>query len=167
MATLDEITKEKQRLGEALTRVDAQREKLVSQLSELETVERVLARHSKGRQPRKTSSVKMPTTVAKTAAPARLRGRRRSAIAKSAGGSRNSPSLSDQVLALATGKTQQEITAACVPCATRRFDRQRNPKIGGSHKRPSAVRGRSPRIEAPGVGSVPAAPAPAALGREF
>src|SRR5262249_44894067 len=39
--------------------------------------------------------------------------RRRSATAKSAGGSRNLPSLNDQVLALATGKTQQEITAAC------------------------------------------------------
>jgi len=113
MATLDEITKEKQRLGAALARLDAQREKLVSQLSELETVERVLARYSKGRQPRKTSSVKLPTTVAKTAAPARLRGRRRSETAKSAGGSRNSLSLNDQVLALATGKTQQEITAAC------------------------------------------------------
>jgi hypothetical protein len=113
MATLDEITKEKQRLGEALSRVDAQREKLVSELSELETVERVLARYSKGTQPRKTASAKMPTRGAKAAAPARLRGRRRGATAKSAGGSRNSSSLNDQVLALATGKTQQEIAAAC------------------------------------------------------
>jgi len=30
MATLDEITKEKERVGEALARVDVQREKLVS-----------------------------------------------------------------------------------------------------------------------------------------
>jgi len=111
MATLDEITKEKQRLGEALTRVDAQREKLVSQLSELETVERVIARYSKGTQPRKTPSAKMPTTGAKQAAPVRLGGRRRSATA--AGGSQNMPSLNDRVLALATGKTQQEITAGC------------------------------------------------------
>src|SRR5215469_2627682 len=64
MTTLDEITKQKQRVGEALTRVDAQREKLVSQLSDLETVERVLARYSKGAQPRKTSSAKLPTTKA-------------------------------------------------------------------------------------------------------
>ena len=113
MATLDEITKEKQRLGEALSRVDAQREKLVSQLSELETVERVLTRDSKGTQPRKTSSAKMPTTGAKAAAPARLRGRQRGATVTSAGRSRNLPSLNDQVLALATGKTQQEIAAAC------------------------------------------------------
>jgi hypothetical protein len=55
----------------------------------------------------------MPTARAKAAAPARLSGRRRTEIAKSAGGSRSSPSLNDQVLALATGKTQQEITAAC------------------------------------------------------
>ena len=42
MSTLDEITKEKQRVGEALARVDAQREQLVSQLRELEATERVL-----------------------------------------------------------------------------------------------------------------------------
>src|SRR5207253_5137706 len=63
--------------------------------------------------PRKTASAKMPAAGAKAAAPARLRVGRRSAPAKSAGGSRNSPSLNDQVLALATGKTQQEITAPC------------------------------------------------------
>jgi hypothetical protein len=40
---LDEITKEKQRIGEALAHVDAQREKLTGQLSELEAAERVLA----------------------------------------------------------------------------------------------------------------------------
>src|SRR5262252_3750479 len=77
MSTFDEITKEKQRLGDALARVDAQREKLTSQLSELEATERVLARYSTGTQARKMSSAKMPTAGAKAAAPARLRGRRR------------------------------------------------------------------------------------------
>jgi hypothetical protein len=48
MSTLDEITKEKQRIGEALARADAQREKLTGQLSELGAAERVLARYSKG-----------------------------------------------------------------------------------------------------------------------
>ena len=48
MSTLDEITNEKQRISEALARVDAQREKLTSQLGELEAAERVLARYSKG-----------------------------------------------------------------------------------------------------------------------
>jgi hypothetical protein len=48
MATVDEITREKQRVSEALARVDAQREKLAGQLAELEATERVLARYSKG-----------------------------------------------------------------------------------------------------------------------
>ena len=46
MSTLDEITKEKQRVSEALARVNAQRETLTGQLSELEATERVLARYS-------------------------------------------------------------------------------------------------------------------------
>jgi hypothetical protein len=110
MSTLDEITKEKQRLGEALARVDAQRDKLTSQLTELEATERVLARYSKGTQTRKTLSGKTPTQAA---APARQSAHRRTTIAKPAGVRRSSPSLNDQVLALAIGKTQQEITAAC------------------------------------------------------
>jgi hypothetical protein len=112
MSTLDEITKEKQRIGDALARVDAQREQLVSQLHELEATERVLARYTKGTPARKKSSAKMPTKVTAPAAPARLRGRRRTTTTIAAGG-RGAPNLSDQVLALATGKTQQEITAAC------------------------------------------------------
>jgi hypothetical protein len=55
MSTLDEITKEKQRVGEVLARVDAQRDQLVSQLRELEATERVIARtpraRSQGRRP--------------------------------------------------------------------------------------------------------------------
>ena len=113
MATLDEITKEKQRLGEALARVDAQRDKLTSQLAELEAAERVLARYSKGTQTRKTLSGKTATTATQAAAPARQSAHRRTTIAKPAGVRRSSPSLNDQVLALAIGKTQQEITAAC------------------------------------------------------
>ena len=111
MSTLDEITKEKQRLGEALARVDAQREKLVSELSELEATERVLARYSRGRPGRRTSPAKMPAE-GQAAAPPRRRGRQRAATGKPAG-KRGSPTLGDQVLALATGKTQQEIAAAC------------------------------------------------------
>jgi hypothetical protein len=55
MSTLDEITKEKQRLGEALARVDRQRDKLSSELTELEATERVLARYSKRTQIRTRS----------------------------------------------------------------------------------------------------------------
>src|SRR3954447_1435062 len=107
MLILDEITKEKQRVSEALGRVDAQREKLTSQLSELEATERVLARYSKGTQARKTA-----LATAAGAIPAPGRGRR-TTTARPAGGKGGSSSLNDQVLALATGKTQQEITAAC------------------------------------------------------
>jgi hypothetical protein len=113
MSTLDEITKEKQRLGEALARIDAQRDKLTIELSELEATERVLARYSKGTRARKTASSKTETTATQAAAPAGQRGRRRTTTAKPAGDRRSSSSLNDQVLALATGKTQREITAAC------------------------------------------------------
>ena len=113
MSTVDEITKEKQRVGEALSRVDAQRERLVSQLHELEAAERVLVRYTKGPQGRKTSSAKVPTRVTTAAALPRRRGRSRTTTAIPAGARRGASNLSDQVLALATGRTQREITAAC------------------------------------------------------
>ena len=83
------------------------------QLSELEATERVLARYSKGTRARKTASAKTPTHGNKGGCSSATHGRRRTTTAKPAGGKRSSPSLSDQVLALATGKTQQEIAAAC------------------------------------------------------
>src|SRR5271156_4893750 len=112
MSTLDEITKEKQRIGEALAHVDAQREKLTGQLGELEAAERVLARYSKGTSARKTASAKTPTTATKAAAVPPPRSRRTRAE-EPAGGKRTSATLGDQVLALANGKTQQELAAAC------------------------------------------------------
>jgi hypothetical protein len=113
MATLDEISKEKQRVTASLARVDAQREKLAGQLSELEATERVLARYSKGPRARKMASARTPIAATKAGAPARSGGRQHMTAAKPADGKRSSPSLSDQVLALASGKTQQEITAEC------------------------------------------------------
>ena len=112
MSALDEITKEKQRVSEALTRVNAQREKLTGQLSELEAAARVLARYSKGAPARRTASTKA-TTKAKATAPAQSRRRPRTTPAKPAGREGTSPSLGDQILALANGKTQQEIAAGC------------------------------------------------------
>ena len=85
MSTLDQITKEKQRIGEALARVDAQRDKLTSQLSELEATERVLARYTKGTRAEKMAAAKTPATATKAAAPARPRGRRRATVGKPAG----------------------------------------------------------------------------------
>jgi hypothetical protein len=112
MSTLDEITKEKQRIGEALAHVDAQREKLTGELSELEAAERALARYSKGRPAGKTAAAKTPTTATKAAAAPRQR-RRRTRAEEPAGRKRTSSTLGDQVLAFANGKTQQEIAAAC------------------------------------------------------
>ena len=111
MSTLDEITNEKQRIGEALARIDAQREKLTGQLGELEAAERVLARYSKGTPVRKIASAKTPTTAKAAAAPRPRRPRTRAD--EPADGKRTSSTLGDQVLALAKGKTQQEIAAAC------------------------------------------------------
>ena len=113
MSALDEIIKEKQRVSEALARVDAHRDKLASQLSELEATERVLARYSDSPRARRTVSAKTPTTATQASAAAGQSGRRRTTTAKPVGSRRSSPNLNDQVLALATGKTQQEITAAC------------------------------------------------------
>jgi hypothetical protein len=112
MSTLDEITKEKQRISEALARVDAQREKLASQISELEAAERVLARYS-DTQAKGTGSRRRAAKAPEAVAPAQSGKRRRTATAKSARRNDSSPSLGDQILALATGKTQQEIAAAC------------------------------------------------------
>ena len=112
MSTLDQITQEKQRVSEALARVDAQREKLASQLGELEATERVLARYSKGAPARRTGSAKT-TTAAKAAASAPSRRRPRSTATQPAARRATSPSLGDQILTLANGKTQQEIAAAC------------------------------------------------------
>jgi hypothetical protein len=110
MSTPDEIAKEKQRVGEALARIDAEREKLAGRLAELELTERVLARFIKGTRAKKTASAKTPATKASRA---RSSGRPRTTAARSAGGRRTSPTLGDRVLALATGKTQQEIATAC------------------------------------------------------
>ena len=113
MSTLDEIAKEKQRVSEALARVDAQREKLSGQFGELEASERVLARYSKVTPANRTASAKTPTAATKVTAAARSRGRLHTTTAKPTGGKRTLSTLADQVLALATGKTQQEIAAAC------------------------------------------------------
>ena len=60
-----------------------------------------------------TTSREPPTTAAQGVAQAQSGRRRRTRAAKSARIDRGSPSLGDQILALATGKTQQEIAAAC------------------------------------------------------
>ena len=75
--------------------------------------------------------------------PARLCGRRRTTAAIPAGARRGSSNLSDQVLALATGKTQQEITAAC--------ERARPNHVGAAiarHKRTRRIEERDEKLYA-------------------
>jgi hypothetical protein len=109
---LDQIGAEKTKLNEQLARLDADRAKIATQLADLETAERVLARVGK------TPPVSRPTSAATTranASPA-TRGRRRppkAATNKSAERRPSAPSLGERVLALATGKTRQELYVAC------------------------------------------------------
>jgi hypothetical protein len=110
--TVDQITAEKMKLSERLARLDADREKIATQLADLETAERVLTRVSKGppgRRPRSASAAE-----AKAAITPQGRGRPpRTATAKSAERGVQKLGLGERVLALATGKTRQELYAAC------------------------------------------------------
>jgi|GEM_PF-842463 hypothetical protein len=51
MPTLDEIGQQRQRLAERLAKLDAEREKIATELNELEVTERVLARFGMGPAP--------------------------------------------------------------------------------------------------------------------
>jgi hypothetical protein len=111
---LDQISAEKTKVSERLARLNADREKVATQLTDLETAERVLTRVSttpSAMRPRSASATEGKALVAKQS-----RGRPpRAATSKSMGrepGART-PSLGERVLALATGKTRQELYAAC------------------------------------------------------
>jgi hypothetical protein len=110
--TLDQISAEKRKVSERLARLDTDRATVATQLTDLETAERVLTRVSK------TPPARRPTSAAaanaKTSTAARSRGRPpKAATSKSAGREPNAPSLRERVLALATGKTRQELYLAC------------------------------------------------------
>src|SRR5262249_43950505 len=83
-------------ITERLRQLDTERTQLADQIKELETAKRVVLRLE-------------GTTQA--AAPTQSGRRRRTTAAT--GSNRGLPSLGDQILALATGKTRQEIAAAC------------------------------------------------------
>ena len=111
---MDQISAEKMKVSERLARVDADREKIAIQLSDLETAERVLPRVSttpRARRPRSARAPEGKTLLAKQG-----RGRPPTAgTSKSGGreGGARTPSLGERVLALATGKTRRELFAAC------------------------------------------------------
>ena len=109
---LDHIIAEKTKISERLARLDADRAKVATRLTELETAERVLARVGKPR-PGRTSTRDL-ALVAKPSAAGRVRGRPpKAATGKPAGRQSGAPSLGERVLTLATGKTRQELYVAC------------------------------------------------------
>jgi hypothetical protein len=95
---LDQLAAQKTNLSERLARLDADRAQVATELTELETTERVLARFSK--TPRPTGPA--PAAAGKPKAPAKSVRREPSAA-----------SLAERVLALATGKTRVELYSAC------------------------------------------------------
>jgi hypothetical protein len=109
---LDQISAEKTKVNERLARLDTDRATVASQLTDLETAERVLMRVSRTPPARRTTSAAAAEANASTAS--RGRGRPpKAATSKSAGREPNAPSLGERVLALATGKTRQELYLAC------------------------------------------------------
>ena len=107
---LDQIGAEKTKVSERLARLDAERAKIATQLTDLETAERVLTRVNR------TPPARRPTSTAvgaRATTATRERGRPGTTTTRAAAGKRGLSTLNDQVLALATGKTQQEIAAAC------------------------------------------------------
>jgi len=108
---LDQISAEKTKFSERLARLDADRAKIATQLIDLETAERVLTRVSKTPARRSTSAA---AAEAKASTATRGRGRPpKAATIKSARREPSAPSLGERVLALAAGKTRQELYAAC------------------------------------------------------
>jgi hypothetical protein len=109
---LDQINVEKTKVSERLARLDADRAKIATQLTDLETAERVLTRVSKTPPARRSTS----TTAMEARASTATRGRGRppkAAANKSAERKPSGPSLGERVLALATGKTRLELYAVC------------------------------------------------------
>ena len=108
---LDQISAEKTKIGERLVRLDTERATVTTQLTDLETAERVLTRVSKTPPARKLTSA---AAAEKGASATRVRGRPpRAAARKLAGRKPGAPSLGERILALATGKTRQELYVAC------------------------------------------------------
>jgi len=109
---LDQISAEKSKVSARLARLDTERATVTARLTDLETAERVLMRVGKTRPTRRTKSAAAPEARAPTAG--RGRGRPpKAATGKSAGRKSSPSSLGERVLALATGRTRQELYLAC------------------------------------------------------
>jgi len=109
---LDQISAEKTKVSERLARLDTDRAKIATQLLDLETAGRVMARVSKTPSARRSTSA--AAAEAKPSTATRGRGRPPKAVTtKSTRREPSAPSLGERVLALATGKTRQELYVAC------------------------------------------------------
>src|SRR5262249_4489873 len=109
---LDQISAEKTKISERLARLDTDRTAVATRLTERETAERGLARVGKPPPARRRTS----TAAAKAKATPASRGRGRpprAAAGKSAGRKPSAPSLGERILALATGRTRQELYPEC------------------------------------------------------
>jgi len=112
LTILDQISAEKTKISERLARLDTDRAAVATRLTDLETAERVLTRVGKTPPARRTTSA--AAVEAKAPTPNRGRGRPpKAAASKSAARQPDAPSLGDRVLALATGKTRQELYLVC------------------------------------------------------
>ena len=112
LTILDQISAQKSKVSERLARLDTERATVTTRLTDLETAERVLTRVSKTPPTRRTKSA----AAAEAKAPLASRGRGRpprAAAGKSAGRKSSAPSLGERVLALATGRTRQELYLEC------------------------------------------------------
>jgi hypothetical protein len=112
LTMLDQISAEKSKVSERLARLDDERATVTARLTDLETAQRVLARVSKTAPARRTASAAAAEAKASTAS--RGRGRPpRATPSKSARSKPSASSLGERVLALATGRTRQELYLAC------------------------------------------------------
>ena len=108
---LNQISAEKTKVSERLARLDTERATVATQLTDLETAERVLTRVSKTPPSRRPTSAAAAEAMPLTAT--RGRGRPPKAATRKSAGEPSAPSLGERVLALATGKTRQELYVAC------------------------------------------------------
>ena len=109
---LDQISAERTKISQRLARLDTERATVTTRLTDLETAERVLTRVSKTPPARRTTSAAAAEAKAPTAS--RGRGRPPKATAgRSSGTKPSAPTLGERILALATGKTRQELYRAC------------------------------------------------------
>ena len=112
LTILDQISAEKTKVSKRLARLEIEHATVATRLTDLETAERVLTRVSK------TPPARRPTSAAAAEAKAATarRGRGRPPRAATSSSARRKPSalsLGERVLALATGRTRQELYLAC------------------------------------------------------